>query len=185
MAFILDLSQGSADHDGKLETFAVDAAHATPLAPGDVVRLTGDSDAATGVAEVDAATQGVALTGIIAGIEPIFVGENLTETGLPASTAGQVRCHIDPNLNFIVNVSNGPLTAAQVGLNADADVTAATKSGGLTVSNMALDAATAAATDTLQFRIVGLVPDSDGTITGNTARVRINNSTVRAGTAGV
>jgi hypothetical protein len=73
-----------------------------------------------------------------------------------------------------------------VGLNADADVTAATKSGGLTISNMALDSATAATTATLQFRIMGLEPNPDtGDIDGTVARVRINNSTMRAGTAGV
>ena len=70
--FILDLSQGSADHDGKLETFSVDAGHTTILAPGDVIRLTGTADAATGVAGADAAAQAQSITGIIAGIEPIF-----------------------------------------------------------------------------------------------------------------
>lgn len=182
--YILDLSQGSADHNGKLETFSVDAGHATLLAPGDVVRLTGTADA-DGVAGVDATTQGVAVTGVIAGFEPIYEGEQLSETGLPAGTAGLARCHIDPNLNFIVPVTGGALTAADVGLNADADVTAATKSGGLSISNMALDSTTKLGTATLQFRIVGLVPNEDGVVDGLKARVRFNNTTVRAGTAGV
>lgn len=184
MAFNLDLSQGSSDHNGKLETFSVDASHATILAPGDVVVLSGSADA-EGIAGADAAEQDAAMTGIIASVQPQFIGENLTETGLPASTAGKVLCHVDPNLNFIVPVSGGALTAADVGLNADADVTAATKSGGLTVSNMALDSTTKAVTATLQFRIMGLVPNKAGEIDGLTARVRINNSTMRAGAAGV
>jgi len=182
--FNLDLSQGSAAHDGKLETYAVDAAHATLLAPGDVIRLQG-SAAADGVATVDASAATGSITGIIASVMPQFTGENLTETGLPASTAGRVRCHIDPNLNFIVDVSNGTLTAANVGQNANAAVTAATKNGGLTVSNMTLDAATAATTSTLQFRIVGLVPNDSGAIDGTRARVRMNNTTTRAGATGV
>ncbi len=182
--FNLDLSQGSSDHNGKLETFSVDASHTTILAPGDVVVLTGTSDS-NGVAGADAAAQGAAMTGVIAGVEPAFVGENLTETGVAASTAGKVRCHVDPNLNFIVPVTGGTLTAADVGLNADADVTAASKSGGLTVSNMALDASTKATDAELQFRIVGLAPNKAGEIDGLTARVRINNSTMRAGAAGV
>ena len=70
-------------------------------------------------------------------------------------------------------------------LNADAYVTAATKAGGLTISNMALDSTTKATTATLQFRIVGLVPNDDGVIDGLKARVRFNNTTLRAGTAGV
>ncbi len=183
--FILDLSQSSADHDGKLETFSVDAAHATILAPGDVIRLTGTADAATGVAGADAVAQGEALTGVIAGMEPLFEGENLTETGLPALTAGEIRCHVDPNLNFIVPVTGGNLVAADVGLNADADITAASKSGGLTISNMALDSTTKLATDTLQFRIMGIAPNESGAFDGSFARVRINNSTMRAGTTGV
>ena len=111
MAFVLDLSQGSADHNGKLETYAVDSAHATLLAPGDVVVITGESDT-LGVAEVDAAAPLAAVTGVIAGVTPQFEGENLTETGLPASTAGKVQVHIDPNLNFIADVTGGALTAS-------------------------------------------------------------------------
>lgn len=182
--FNLDLSQGSSDHNGKLETFSVAAAHTTILAPGDVVNLTGTADA-DGIAGAGAASQGKAITGVIAGIEPVFAGENLTETGLPALVAGKIRCHVDPDLNFIVQCS-APLVANDVGLNADAAVTAATKSGGLTISNMKLDSSTKAVTATLQFRIMGLAPDpTTGLVTGNHARVRINNSTLRAGTAGV
>lgn len=185
MSFVLDLSQSSGDHNGKLETYSVAAGHSTLLAPGDVIRITGTSDTSTGEALADSATQAQSMTGIIAGIEPIFAGENLTETGLPAATAGKIRCHIDPNLNFIVPVTGGALAAGDVGLNADADITAASKLGGLTISNMALDSGTKAATASLQFRIVGLVPNESGVVDGLTARVRINNSTLRAGTTGV
>ncbi len=45
MAFVLDLSQGSSDHNGKLESYTVVDAHTTLLAPGDVVVITGSSDA--------------------------------------------------------------------------------------------------------------------------------------------
>ena len=181
--FNLDLSQSSSDHNGKLETFSVAVAHATLLAPGDIVKLTGTSDT-DGIALVDAGTQGASFTGVIAGVEPLFTGENLTQTGLPASTAGKVRCHVDPNLNFIVECS-AALSAVDVGLNADAAITAATASGGLTISNMKLDSATKATTATLHFRILGLVPNSAGVVDGLKARVRINGSTMRAGVVGV
>lgn len=183
--FTLDQSQGSSDHNGKLETFNVAAAHATILAIGDVVTLTGTSSVKDGVAEVDAAAQGAAMTGIVAGFEPLYEGENLSVVGLPATTLGKARCHIDPMLNFIVPVTGGNLVAADVGLNADAAITAATKLGGLIVSNMALDSATKAGTNTLQFRIVGIAPNLSGEFDGSYARVRINNSTVRTGAAGV
>lgn len=185
MAFVLAMSQSSADHDGKLESYSVAATHATLLAPGDVVVVTGESDA-KGRAEADAAAPGAAITGVIAGISPQLKTENLVETGLPASTEGNLMVHIDPNLNFIADVTGGALVAADVGLNVDIDATAATKSGGLTISNMAVDSATKATTSTLQFRIVGLEPDGvDGNPTGLKARVRLNNTTIRSGAAGV
>ena len=181
--FNLDLSQGSADHNGKLETFSVAAAHASILAPGDVTVLSGTSDT-DGVAGADAGAQGAAITGVIASIDPTFIGEALSDTGLPALTAGNIKVHVDPNLNFIVECS-AALSAVDVGLNADAAVTAATKTGGLTISNMKLDSATKAGTATLHFRIMGLVANDDGVIDGLKARVRLNNTTMRAGTAGV
>jgi len=185
MAFVLAMSQSSADHNGKLESYSVAATHATLLAPGDVVAVTGTSNT-RGRAEADAAAAGAAVTGVIAGISPQLATENLTETGLPASTEGNIMVHVDPNLNFIADVVNGPLTGVDVELNADIVATAATKSGGLTISNMAIDASTKATTSTLQFRIVELVPDGvDGVPTGLKARVRLNNTTIRSGAAGV
>lgn len=185
MGFVLDLSQGSSDHNGKLETFSVDAGHTTLLAAGDVVTITGTADA-NGISEVDAAAALGTVTGVLASVTPQYAGENLTETGLPASTAGQVQVHIDPNLNFIVPVTGVALVAADVGLNIDIDATAATKSGGLTISNMAIDSATKAVTATLPFRIVGLVPSEvDSVPDGTLARVRFNDTTSNTGVAGV
>lgn len=182
--FNLDLSQSSGDHNGQLETYSVDAGHSTLLAIGDVVRKTGTADT-EGVAGVDAITQGQSITGIVAGFKPQFAGENLTATGLAIGLGNEVFCHIDPNLNFIVDVTGTPLVADDVGLNIDADVTAATQSGLLVTSNMAVDSSTKLSTVTLQFNIVGLVPNSAGVIDGTKARVRINNSTLRAGTVGI
>lgn len=180
--FIAVADQANGDYSGKLMTYAVDAAHATLLAPGDVVRISGDSDS-FGVPEADAATAGQSITGVIASVEPNFEGEALNETGLPASTAGKIRVHVDPQLLFEVDV-DATLAAADVGLNADINATAASKSGGLTVSNMNLDAGTKATTSTLQFRIVALLEDEDGTL-GNRALVRMNNTTTTAGATGV
>ena len=69
MAFVLAMSQGGGDHDGKLESYSVPATHATLLAPGDVVVVTGESNT-KGRAEADAAAAGAAITGVIAGISP-------------------------------------------------------------------------------------------------------------------
>ena len=181
--FTLAKTQSDAETYGKVVTYAVDSGHATLLAPGDVVRITGQSDS-LGKQEIDAAAAGQSITGVISSVLPNYEGEALSETGLPASSAGEVTVHVDPNTMFEVDVSNGPLVAANVGLNADIVATAASKSGGISVSNMTLNATGAATTSTLQFRIEGLLEDEDGVL-GNRALVRINNSTVRAGATGV
>lgn len=183
MGFRAVKSQGASDTNGKVYEYFVDAAHASLLAPGDVVRITGTANA-EGFAEVDAAAAAQSVTGVIASVNPIFAGEQLTETGLPATTAGSVLVNVDPNALYEVDVENGTLTAAQVGLNANIVANAATKSGGLTISNMTLNATGAAATQTLQFRIVQLLEDDAGVL-GNRALVRINNSTMSDGAAGV
>ncbi len=181
--FTASKDQSNAEYVGKVFNFAVDAAHATLLAPGDVVVITGEADA-SGIGEIDAAAATGAITGVIAGVEPNYVGEALSETGLPATTAGNVYVHNNRELLFDVDVANGPLTVSQVGLNANTVVTAATKSGGLTVSNMALNATGAAGTATFQWRIVRLLEDEDGVL-GNRATVRMNATTATAGAAGV
>ena len=174
--------QGQGDYTSKVETYSVAASHVSLLAPGDVIVITGNSDA-EGRGEVDAGAAGAAISGVIASVEPLFSGENLTETGLPAGQAGRVNCHIDPNQIFEVDTT-ATLVAGDVGLNADAIFTAATKTGGLTISNMKLDSSTKAATATLQFRIVRLTRDSNGVL-GNRAQVRMNNTRIRGGVAGV
>ncbi len=175
--------QGNNPYTGNLFNYSVNAAHASLLSPGDVIKITGESDS-EGIGEVDAAAATGTITGVIAGVEPIYEGEQLSETGLPASTAGTVFCITDRDLLFDVDVANGPLVAANVGLNANTVVTAASKLGGLTISNMTLNATGVAVTATFQWRIVRLLEDEDGVL-GNRATVRMNATTNTAGQAGV
>ncbi len=181
-------TQADGSYTGKLATFSVAAAHASILAPGDVVRMTGTGDADGLLAQADALVDvdGQAL-GVIASIDPQFVGENLDTTGLAASTAGTIKVQMAPNTLFEVDVTGtaAPLEVTQIGLNAAVDVTAATVTGGLTVSNMAIDAdVVPAATAAFPFRIVSLLPDAAGVV-GNRAIVSLNNVTAAAGTTGV
>lgn len=175
---------GFEDPTGKLERFDVAAAHATRLAIGDLVRITGDANAVTGVPYVDAPTAGQSVTGVISGIVPGFATENFTDTGLAASTLGAVLVQCDPRAEYEVDVVNGPLVAANVGLNATYVPTAATNTAGYTQSNMVLNATGVAATATLPFRIVRLLVGADGVL-GSRALVRLNESTVIAGATGV
>ena len=169
--------------DGKLRRFFVDAAHATRLGIGDAVRITGTATT-TGFDAVDAAAAGQQITGIISGIVPNFLTENLTDTGLAASTLGQVLVQMDPHAEYAVDVSNGPLVAADVGLNVDLVATAATFTTGYTTSNMTVNATGKATTATLPFRVIRLLTGTDGVL-GSRCMVRINNSTVVPGATGV
>lgn len=175
---------GFDDPHGKLERFEVAATHATRLAIGDLVRITGESNPSTGVPQVDAPTAGQSVTGVVSGIVPNFLTENLTDTGLAASTLGAVLVQTDPRAEYEVDVVNGPLVAANVGLNATFVPTAATNTAGYTQSNMVLNATGVAATATLPFRIVRLVVGSDGVL-GSRAIVRLNETTMIAGATGV
>jgi len=115
----------------KLRTFDVSSSHASIIAVGDVVRITGTATAASSTNIVDVATATQSVTGVVAGIVPQYATESFTDTGLAASTAGQVSVNVDPWAFYEVDVSNGPLLVADVGLNVDLVATAATKSGGL------------------------------------------------------
>lgn len=175
-------SQAGGGTTGNVFTFAVDAAHATLLAPGDVVVITGDG-AADGTSEVDTGNATTANTGVIESVDFTLAGEALTETGLPALTAGTVKVRVDQFALYEVD-SDATLTVADVGLNVGINVATATKSGGLTVSNMNVDAATAAVTVTLPFRIVALLEDSAGVL-GNRVLVRPNATTASTGGTGI
>ena len=175
---------GFEDPNGKLERFEVAATHATRLAIGDLVRITGEANAVTGVPQVDAPTAGQSITGVISGIVPGFATENFTDTGLAATTLGAVLVQCDPRAEYEVDVVNGPLVVANTGLNATYVPTAATNTAGYTQSNMVLNATGVATTSTLPLRIVKLLVGSDGVL-GSRALVRINESTVIAGATGV
>lgn len=164
---------GAAENSGKLERVHVASTHATIIAPGDVVVYTGTAQAGTGIREVDAATAAGVIAGVVDAVDYNLSGENLTDTALPASQAGYVFIRTQPTNVFLVDTT-ATLAVADVGLNAQPNWTAASKSGGLSISNMKLDSATKAATATFQFRIIGLAEDDDGVL-GNRALVRMNN----------
>ncbi len=172
---VQDISGGA--YTGKVQTYHVAAGHASLLGVGDLVKETGIADATTGIAEVDAATAGANVTGAIVSID--FNINNLEQSGLPAATAGFVKVTVDPDTLYETTLSGGSVALVDVGTNADIVVTAATASGGLVQSNMALDAS-AFITGTDVLRLVGL---KDAEIGANgTVFVRINESTIKSTT---
>lgn len=173
----------SDDPHGKIRSFDVASSHSTRLGLGDVVRITGTANSTTYLPGIDAAAAGQSITGVLVGVDPNYSTESFLDTGLAASTAGTVKVNTDPFAMYVVDTS-ATLAVADIGLNADIVATAATQSGGLTISNMTLDSSTKATTVTLQFRILGILPDDAGVV-GNRALVMVNNSTHKAGAVGV
>jgi len=174
-------------YTGKVQTFAVDAAHATLLAVGDLVVETGNLDAVTGLSEVDAISAGTTnlITGPIVAIDPNF--SNLEQSGLPASTAGFVKVASDPDLLIEAETLGGTFALTDVGGNLPVTVTAATASGGLVNSNMVINTTGAAISTTEQVRIVSVKDSADITYpapVGTTLICRINESTI-GGAVGV
>ena len=176
--------QGVSGTEGIIQTFAVDAGHTTLLAPGDAVVATGAANATTGVQEVDTGNATTANTGTIVSVDFQLAGENLTETGLPALTAGTVKVQMDPQSLFEIE-ADATVTAAQVGLNVGINATTASKTGGLTLSNMTIDTATALGTQTLPYRIERLLEGATTGVLGDRVLVRPNATTQSDGAAGV
>ena len=180
---IQDLSgQG---YTGKVQTYAVDAAHSTLIAVGDLVVETGNLDAATGVSEVDAASAAGLITGVIVAIDPNF--SDLEAKGLAALTAGTVLVAVDADMLLEAETSGGTFAVTDVAGNLDAVVTAATASGGLVNSNMTVNATGNASSGTAQLRMVGVKDSGDITFPapiGTTVICRINESTIN-GAVGV
>ena len=166
---IQDISGGS--YTGKVQTFAVAAGHATLLAVGDLVRITGTARASDGMALVDAAATAQTLTGPIVSID--FNISNLDAKGLAAGTAGTVKVATDTDILMEAEAST-TVALDDVGANADITATVASASGGLVNSNMVVNTTSPSAA-TAQIRIVGL-KDGD-TSAGATMFVRINEST--------
>lgn len=176
-------SQSQGETTGKERRFHVDSGHSNVLGPGDLVKLTGTSHT-DGYSEVDTGAASSANTGVVTGVQPVFEGEALSRTHLPASTAGYVLVNEDPDAEYEVDVSNGPLVADDVGLNCPAVVTTGTVSGGVFQSNMGANATGKATTSTLPLRIVKLLEDDDGVL-GNKAVVKLNETTSRLGATGI
>lgn len=146
---------------GSLQRYHVDAGHASILAPGDHVKLTGTAFT-DGIAEVDAATAAAVFLGVIVGVE-IDHTSSLTEQGLPALTAGYILVNQSPTSQYIVSGDGATaLAVTDVSLNFDSTVTAATRSGAVTRSNFVLDTTTSGVNTVAQWKVIALV---DGDVT--------------------
>lgn len=179
LQYVGTLSQG--DVTGKEKMYV--ASSSGVIGPGDAVRITGTADA-DGIATVDLGPANTGSTGVVSSILPIFSGESLSTTWAPASTAVKLLVNCDPMALYEADVSNGPLTAVDVGLNVPLVATVGTVSGSLFTSNMGVNATGKATTNTLPFQVVRLLVGSDGVL-GSRALVRMNATTSTYGATGV
>jgi hypothetical protein len=185
------------EYAGQVNLYAVPAADGTALFVGDPVKLDGSADA-NGIATCVKATQGVSVLGVVVGIVPAKldpVSGKMTAGSIAldtpqyrvASTAAFVLVNDSPDTVYEVEAVTGSnsassFAATSVGLNADlATVAGSTTTG---VSAAALDMSTAAATATLQFKILGTVQRVDNEPTGNSTKVlvKLNNGVMSGGT---
>jgi hypothetical protein len=172
---------------GQVRTYFLPSTDATAVFIGDLVKAdtTGDTSAAggqnKGIQSVVQAAAGNAVLGAVVGFDINPLNLNTPQYRL-ASTGRYVMVADDPNLIFEVQTSNGTLTAADVGLNANFAVAAGSTTTG--ASGMTLDAATVATTATLPLKIVGFSQRVDNEVGNASAKVlvKLNNHQFNSGT---
>lgn len=186
-----------APYNGQANMYVALAADGTALFVGDPVKLSGTGHT-NGIAAVAKATAGAAVLGVVVGIvnakmDPVSgtmtAGSIALDTPVyrPASTLQYIMVCDAPDVVYEVEAVTGSNSAyafavADIGLNADlATVAGSTTTG---ASAAALDMSTAAATATLQWKILGAVQRVDNEPTGNSTKVlvKINNATMGNGT---
>lgn len=184
-------------YNGQSNIYYVPASDGTALFVGDPVKLAADANA-QGIQHVAKATAGAAVLGVVIGVintkfDPVAGNMSGGSVSLdtpvyrPASTGQYVLVCDSPDVVYEVEAVTGSnasysFAVADVGLNADlATVAGSTVTG---TSAAALNMATAAATATLQWKILGVVQRPDNEITGAATKVlvKINNAQLGAGT---
>lgn len=163
-----------APYNGAADVYSTATGDATAIYLGDPVKLSGTSSVINGVtyADVDQAATGDIIVGVVVGVLPDTSASLIYRA---ASTARRLLVATDPALLYeIQEVSGGtPLTAADIGLNADFVVAAGSAITGK--SGVELNNVGEATTATLDLQIVGLQARADNAV-GEHAKwlVRIN-----------
>jgi hypothetical protein len=181
-----------APYNGAFRKYVVPASDGTALFVGDLVKADTAGDLATGLSGVTRATAGAAVIGCVVGFE-VSPGTLDTPIYRSASTRRVVYVADDPNILFEAQEDGDttPIAVASIGLNASLIST----SGGDTVtgaSGMQIDSSTAAATATLELKLMEAVsrPDNEVISAGQAYTrwiVKLNNHQLgsHTGTAGV
>lgn len=184
-------------YNGQANIYYVPSSDGTALFVGDPVKLAADANS-QGIQQVTKATAGAAVLGVVVGVintkfDPVAGNMSGGSVSLdtpvyrPASTGQYVLVCDAPDVVYEVEAVTGSnasysFAVADVGLNADLSTVAGSTVTG--TSAAALNMATAAATATLQWKILGVVQRPDNEITGASTKVlvKINNAQLSAGT---
>ena len=186
-----------APYTGAANWYFVPSTNTDVIMVGDIVKLVGTSRDPSGYQEVARHAGGAteAAVGVVVGIGFTGVGDvqnvpPVTDLDVPiyrrASTNRYLLVADDPNLVFVAQTTVA-LTAADVGLNTEVDVTAGSTTSG--ASGMAIDMGNTGTTATLPLKIVGWPQRPNNTLsdTYTDAYVIINNHQYKGstGTAGL
>lgn len=178
-----DVSSGP--YNGGINAYSTATGDATAIYIGDPVTLSGTSQTINGIvyADVDQAATGDIIVGVVVGFLAVTADSLIYRA---ASTQRIALVCDNPDALFeIQEVNSGtPLTANDIGLNANFVVAAGSAITGL--SGVTLNNATEATTNTLDLKIVGFLNQADNEI-GAAAKflVRINRHQYANQIAGV
>lgn len=155
----------------KLNRYYVQAADATLIGVGDLVKLDGSVDA-DGIPAVTRAAANNVCVGPVVGVE-YTTPDNLSRQYRPALTAMYVLVADDPDVVMEAqeDAVGGALAAASVGLNVNFVVADASTVTGQ--SQMQVDTNTADTTNTLPLRIVGFVQSPENEVGVANAKVLV------------
>ena len=162
-----------APYNGQANLYFVPSSNSDVIMVGDVVKLAGDARSPTGAPTVARHAGGAteAAVGVVVGILFTGVGDAanvppVTDLNTPvyrrASTDRYLLVADDPNLVFEAQTMGATLATADIGLNAEVDVTAGSTTSG--ASGMAVDLSTKAATATLPLKVLGFPNRPDNNI---------------------
>ena len=172
-------SQG--DPTGNTRLYSVSAGHIGVLGPGDMVVITGDSDA-EGIPEVDNGNNSIANTGVIMSVLANVSGGTISH--IPTFMEGKVLVNVDSQALYRADVRAGFFTVSDIGKNAKIITDVGTITSGFFTSNMTLDNLGAITNPIFPVRLVALLEGSDGVL-GSRALVRINETTSKSGALGI
>lgn len=147
----------------RLRPYVLATDEGSVICPGEVVELAGAIDATTGLPTIKLATAGNVLLGAVQGFESIIGTDPFNGDIRTASTRRVALVADDPTTIFQVqeDAAGGSVSAANVAVNANADIVVAAGTSTTRISGTMLDSSTASASSA-NLKIIGVARVADG-----------------------